>query len=68
MSKPILCKCPTCEEFHMAKISKTHDVRWTGRGIPRIRCFKCKFAIGIYHDGREEKQYQMDYDTAMTGA
>ena len=52
------CYCPLCEKTHQRS-----DIYWTGRGRPRIYCWKCREALsfgdrvggmeeGVYHAPR----------------
>lgn len=43
-SESIDCVCPKCEVIYCRKIL------WTGRGIPRIFCDRCKIQIAKLED------------------
>lgn len=62
------CICPRCGEKHKSQVASEDDgpsVAWTGNGVPRVFCRKCKIITGWYY---QDGVPSIDFDTAGMGA
>jgi len=57
----IKAMCPGCQKEYMAY----PEYKWTGRGIPRLRCEACKQLAGWYYG---KKSPRLEYDIIERGA
>jgi hypothetical protein len=44
---PVLAKCPRCERRHQ----DFGTIKWTGSGLARIYCERCRYTINDHCDG-----------------
>lgn len=55
LSKKHTIKCPTCEQIYTAR------VHWTGNGMPRIKCRRCRLRVrdvGLQTGHTNEAMYE----------